>query len=50
MSACYKHIKTHERSKSDSENAKPEASTDLQGGGNGISPVTTDSGKKQNIL
>jgi hypothetical protein len=44
MSACYKHIKTHERSQSESENAKAEASTDLQGDGNGISPPTTDSG------
>jgi hypothetical protein len=44
MSACYKHIKTHERSKSESENAKPEANTDLQDGGNGINPSTPDSG------
>lgn len=44
MSACYKHIKMHERSKSESENAKSEANIDLQDGGNGTSPSTADSG------
>jgi len=46
MSACYKHIKTHERSKSESENSKSEVSTDLQDGGNGIGPSAADSGQE----
>lgn len=46
MSACYKHIKTHERSKSESENSKLKVSTDLQDGGNGIGPSAADSGQE----
>jgi hypothetical protein len=47
MSACYKHIKTHERSKSESENSKSEVSTDVQDGGNGTGPSAADSGQEK---